>query len=119
MARHMSDSCADLVIQAAKVQKAFEAQRKYLLVTTKAKKPEIGPDFFEAIKPMQEACGEVNSIKEANRGGAVYNQLATVAESIEVIGWFGAEAKPHKQVEEALGSAQYWGNRVLKEFKEK
>lgn len=68
---------------------------------------------------MQEACKEVADVKEKNRGGAVYNQLATVAESIEVIGWFGADAKPHKQVEEALGSAQYWGNRVAKEFKEK
>jgi len=27
--------------------------------------------------------------------------------------------KPHKHVEESLGSAQYWGNRVLKEFREK
>ena len=106
-------------MQAAKVQKAFEAQRQYLLITTKAKKPEIGPEFFEAIKPMQDACQDVNKVKEANRGGAVYNQLSTVAESIEVIGWFAAESKPHKQVEEALGSAQYWGNRVLKEFKEK
>lgn len=68
---------------------------------------------------MQEACKEVADVKEKNRGGPTYNQLATVAESIEVIGWFGTEAKPHKQVEEALGSAQYWGNRVLKEFKEK
>jgi adenylyl cyclase-associated protein len=74
-------------------------------------------DFFTVIKPMQEACGEVGSIKEANRGKPTYDHLSTVAESIEVIGWFGSEAKPHKQIEEGVGSAQYWGNRILKKYK--
>lgn len=66
---------------------------------------------------MQDACAKVASVKEANRGKPEYDHLSTVAESIEVIGWFGTEAKPHKQIEDGMGSAQYWGNRILKQYK--
>lgn len=74
-------------------------------------------DFFAVIKPMQEACAEVSKIKESNRGKPQYDHLATVAESIEVIGWFSVDGKPHKQIEDGMGSAQYWGNRILKNYK--
>lgn len=78
-----------------------------------------GPVFQELLKPLQEAITTVNEIRDANRGKPFFNHLSAVSESISVLGWVTYEPKPHKFVEEMLGSAQYWGNRVLKEFKEK
>lgn len=61
----------------------------------------------------------VSDIRDSNRGGPLFNHLSAVSESIGVLAWVTVDPKPHKHVEESLGSAQYWGNRVLKEYKEK
>jgi adenylyl cyclase-associated protein len=74
---------------------------------------------MELLKPLQESITAVSDIRDANRGSTVFNQLSAVSESIGVLAWVTVEPKPHKHVEESLGSAQYWGNRVLKEYKDK
>lgn len=74
---------------------------------------------MELLKPLQEAITSVNDIRDANRGKPFFNHLSAVSESISVLGWVTYEPKPHKFVESCLESAQFWGNRVLKEFKEK
>ena len=99
--------------------RAFVGQRKFLLITTKSKKPGNGSEFVQLIKPMQESVMAVNEVREKNRASPAFNQLSAVSESIEVLSWITEESRPHKRVEESLGSAQYWGNRVLKEFKDK
>lgn len=106
--------------QASSVFRAFAGQRKFILITTKAKKPDMtSPIFMELLKPLQESISAVSDIRDANRGSAVFNQLSAVSESIGVLAWVTVDPKPHKHVEESLGSAQYWGNRVLKEYKDK
>ena len=71
------------------------------------------------IKPLQDAISEISEVRDASRGTPAFNQLSAVSESIGVVAWVTVDPKPHKHVEESLGSAQYWGNRVLKEYKEK
>ncbi|RDW92052.1 adenylyl cyclase-associated protein [Coleophoma crateriformis] len=106
--------------QASSVLKAFEGQRRFLLIATQAKKPDMGsPAFMQLLKPLQDSITAVNDIRDANRGKPDFNQLSAVSESISVVAWVTVDPKPHKHVEESLGSAQYYGNRVLKEFKEK
>lgn len=100
--------------------RAFVGQRKFILITTKAKKPDMSsPIFMQLLKPLQESITAVSDIRDANRGSPVFNQLSAVSESIGVLAWVTVDPKPHKHVEESLGSAQYWGNRVLKEYKER
>jgi adenylyl cyclase-associated protein len=100
--------------------RAFVGQRKFILITTKAKKPNMSsPAFMELLKPLQESISAVSDIRDANRGSPVFNHLSAVSESIGVLAWVTVDPKPHKHVEESLGSAQYWGNRVLKEYKDK
>jgi len=106
--------------QASSVLRAFAGQRKFILITTKAKKPDMSsPVFMELLKPLQESITAVSDIRDANRGSPVFNQLSAVSESIGVLAWVTVDPKPYKHVEESLGSAQYWGNRVLKEYKDK
>ncbi|KAI0176069.1 adenylate cyclase associated N terminal-domain-containing protein [Hypoxylon sp. FL1284] len=109
--------------QASKVLQGFKQQRRFILISTKAKKPDItGSDmvvYQELLKPINEALMAVNSIKESNRGSPVFSQLSAVAEGIMVLAWVTVDNKPFKHVEESLGSAQFFGNRVLKDHKDK
>ena len=100
--------------------RAFASQRNFILITTKAKKPDMSsPIFMQLLNPLQDSITSVNDIRDANRGSPVFNQLSAVSESISVLAWVTVDTKPHKHVEESLGSAQYYGNRVMKEYKEK
>jgi len=109
--------------QASRVVRGFNEQRKFLLIATKAKKPDLTgsemSDYQNLLKPIHEVLMSVNNMKDANRGSPVFSQLSTVSESIMVLAWVTVDARPYKHVEECLGSAQFYGNRVLKEHKEK
>lgn len=110
--------------QAAKVVHGFQEERKFLLITTKAKKPNLSVsndmDAYQALlKPVNESLMAVVNIKESNRGSPVANQLSAVADGIMMLAWVTDEAKPHKHVDNTLGSAQYYGNRVIKDHKDK
>lgn len=109
--------------QAGKVVEGFKAQRKFLLITTKAKKPDINGSemavYQELLKPITECLEAVTAIKEANRGSPVSSQLSAVSDGIMVLAWVTVDNRPFKHVDESLGSVQFWGNRVLKEFKDK
>lgn len=106
--------------QAARVAKVFQNERTLLLISTMSKKPDsAGSEYMELLKPLQQEIRTVIDVKDANRGSEVSNQLSAVAESIGVIAWVTMDNKPYKHVDDSLGSAQYFGNRVLKEFKEK
>ncbi|KAI1102164.1 adenylate cyclase associated N terminal-domain-containing protein [Jackrogersella minutella] len=109
--------------QASKVLEGFKQQRRFLLISTKAKKPDItGSEmvvYQELLKPINEALMAVGSIKESNRGSLVFSHLSAVSEGIMVLAWVTVDNKPFKHVEESLGSAQFFGNRVLKEHKDK
>ena len=75
--------------------------------------------YQELLKPINEPLMAVSEIKDANRGSPDFNHLSTVSEGIMVLAWVTVAARPFKQVEESLGAAQFFGNRVLKEFKDK
>ncbi|POS79748.1 hypothetical protein DHEL01_v201879 [Diaporthe helianthi] len=110
--------------QAVKVVHGFREERKFLLITTKAKKPNMsnGDDlsaYQMLLRPINESLMAVMNIKESNRGCPVSNELSAVAEGIMVLAWVTDEGKPHKHVENTLGSAQYYGNRVIKDNKDK
>ncbi|EFX04500.1 adenylyl cyclase-associated protein [Grosmannia clavigera kw1407] len=109
--------------QADKVLEGFRAQRTFLLISTKAKKPDMtGSEmsvYQDLLKPINEALMAAVNIKDANRGSPDFNQLSAVSEGIMVLAWVTVDNRPYKHVEESLGSAQFFGNRVLKEFKEK
>lgn len=75
--------------------------------------------YQDLLKPINESLIAVTNIKESNRGSPMFSQLSAVAEGIMVLAWVTVDTRPYKHVEESLGSAQFFGNRVLKEFKDK
>ncbi|RSL95896.1 hypothetical protein CEP52_011794 [Fusarium oligoseptatum] len=109
--------------QALEVKKGFQEQRKFLLISTKAKKPNLsGPDlpmYESLLKPITDALSAITTLTESNRPHPAYNHLSAVSAGITVLAWITIDTRPYKHVEESLGSAQFFGNRVLKEHKEK
>lgn len=74
---------------------------------------------MQLLKPLQEQLQAVDELRDANRASPYFNHLSAISESIPALAWVTLPAKPHKHVEEMYGTAQYWGNRVLKEYREK
>ncbi|MCJ1245785.1 hypothetical protein MMC30_002989 [Trapelia coarctata] len=120
---NMSEGLGGLIAeQSASVLRAFAAERKFLIITTKAKKPDIQSQIYmEILKELQAMIGAVNDIRVANRGSPIFTHLTTIAEGIAMLGWIttGTDPKPADFVTETLSSAQFYGNRVLKEYKDK
>ncbi|OJJ35219.1 hypothetical protein ASPWEDRAFT_109477 [Aspergillus wentii DTO 134E9] len=102
--------------QSKAVLQAFQAERTYLYVSTKAKKPEPQPP--ELMTELHNASDTIDTIRESNRPSPLFNHLSAVAEGIVALGWF-FETKPADFVSEIVGGIQYYGNKVLKDYKEK
>jgi adenylyl cyclase-associated protein len=60
----------------------------------------------------------VDEIRMSNRPSPLFTHLSAVAEGIVALGWI-VEKRPVDFVGDILGGAQYYGNKVLKEYKEK
>lgn len=67
---------------------------------------------------LHKASDSINNVRESNRGSPLFTHLSAVSEGIVALGWF-FESKPAEFVSEMLGSIQYYGNKILKEYKEK
>ena len=99
--------------------KAFRDQRKFLLVSTRAKKPDMSSPAFPAlIKDLQHDMGSVGDVRDSNRGSPMKEHLAMVGEGISALQWLVMDGKPADYVGEVTGGAQLYGNRVLKTYKE-
>ncbi|BFZ61468.1 suppressor of rasval19 [Saitoella coloradoensis] len=106
--------------QATSVDGIFEAQRAYLLLATKAKKPDMtSPAFAELLKPTQSPLQDVMNIREKNRASPFFNHLSAIAEGIPALGWVAVEPTPAPYVGDMRDSAQFYANRVIKDWKEK
>ena len=55
---------------------------------------------------------------QSNRASPLFTHLSAVSEGIVALGWI-VEKRPADFVSGVLGGAQYWGNRVLKDYKDK
>lgn len=106
--------------QASSVAKAFADQRRFLLVTTKAKKPDMqSPQTFkDLLQDLQQDMGSVGDIRDSHRSSPMKEHLAMVGEGIGALQWLLMDGKPADFVGEIIGGAQMYGNRVLKAYKE-
>ncbi|KAH9842539.1 cyclase-associated protein [Rhodofomes roseus] len=108
-----------VIDQAALVEKEFQDLRALLLLAANCKKPD--QKAFEAfLVPLQKDIEAITRAKEANRKDRDWlNHLSTVAEGGTCVGWVTISPKPGPFVAEIKDSTLFYGNRVLKEFKDK
>ena len=90
--------------QAKAVKEAFEAERTYLLVAAKSKKPDPQPP--ELMTELHRHTSNVDEIRESNRASPLFTHLSAVSEGIVALGWI-VEKRPGDFVTDTLGGAQY------------
>ncbi|KAJ3337580.1 F-actin-capping protein subunit alpha [Gonapodya sp. JEL0774] len=137
-----SESVGGLVKeQSLHIQTAFASQLQIISTASLAKKPDA-PTLQTLVvsSGLQPALQKVVEIKDKNRPSPLFNHLSAVAEGAPGLGWVmisgshdlmqeaiavnlyavaKVEPKPAPYVEEMKQAAQFYTNRVLKEFKDK
>jgi adenylyl cyclase-associated protein len=72
------------------------------------------------LTPTHLALDAVTSIRERNRASKLFNHLATVGEGIGALGWVTIEgAESPKYVGEMKDASLFYGNRVVREYKDR
>ncbi|KAL2914908.1 suppressor of rasval19 [Polyrhizophydium stewartii] len=114
-----SAAVGDLVEkQAGEFKAAIDAERRLIEIASQAKKPDAAA-LQDLIKPLQTAIGKVVEIKDKNRPSPLFFHLSAVADGIGALGWVVVEPTPVPYIGELKDAAQFYANRVIKDFKEK
>ncbi|KAJ7319449.1 F-actin-capping protein subunit alpha [Desmophyllum pertusum] len=108
----------DVDTQAKLVKKVFDAQRAFIVLASKSKKPST-EEFAKLLKPTSDALSEVQNFREKNRGSKLFNHLSSVSEAIPALGWVSVSPTPAPHIKEMVDAATFYMNRVLKDFKDK
>lgn len=118
--KFLTDTAAiggDLAKQGELVSKAFEAHNDILKIAAQNGQP-AQSDLQKVLKPLADAIGAVQKFREDNRPSAQINFLSCVSEAIPFLGWIAVAPKPAAYVVQMVESAQFYTNKILKEFRQ-
>ncbi|XP_031559161.1 adenylyl cyclase-associated protein 1-like isoform X1 [Actinia tenebrosa] len=107
----------DVKEQSDLVKQALDAERAFLVTAAGRAKPSQD----ELTKMLEETSKKMNAVEEfrnKNRGSKQFNHLSSVSEGIGALGWVVAPMKPDAFVKEKINAAEFYTNRVLKDFKD-
>lgn len=72
----------------------------------------------ETFKPCQTIVSKIVELRDSNRASKYFNHLSVISEGVQAFNWVFVTPAPAPFVNEIKGSAQFYSNRVLKEFKD-
>ncbi|XP_013402142.1 adenylyl cyclase-associated protein 1 isoform X2 [Lingula anatina] len=108
----------DVKESAAMLLKGFQAQRQFLSLVAKCKQP--SQDVLVALlKPTSDEIQNIQAFRQKQHKSPFINHLSVLSESSPALGWVTVAPAPGPFVKEMGDAGQFYGNRVLKEFKEK
>ncbi|KAM9738172.1 LOW QUALITY PROTEIN: adenylyl cyclase-associated protein 2 [Menidia menidia] len=99
------------------VNEALQTLRAFLRMAATHQEP-AQTELQDLLKPVSEHIQQIQSFREQNRGGPLFNHLSAVSESIPALGWVAVSQKPGPYVKEMNDAATFYTNRVLKEYKD-
>merc|ERR1712063_105 len=109
---------AELKAQVAAFDQALKCHREFLNVASKCKKPDDAT-LGKLLTPTSKAVGEVISIRDSNRGNALWNHLSALSEGVPALGWVTVSPTPAPFTNEFKGNSEFYTNKLLREFKGK
>ncbi|CAG0914059.1 unnamed protein product [Notodromas monacha] len=121
LARYLSLSNTiggDVATHAQMVARAFSIQKKFLDVASRCKQPS-DVNLQKLLTGTSEAIMEIQGFREKHRSSPLFNHLSALSEGIPALGWVAVSPTPGPHVKEMADSAQFYTNRVLKDWKEK
>ena len=100
----------DVATMGAMLDKAFSAQREFLSMSSKSKKPN-DQQMALLLKPTSDIIAEIQSFREKNRRSEYFNHLSAISESIPALGWVTVAPTPAPFVKEMNDAGQFYTNR--------
>ena len=82
----------DVGTHGAMVEAAFKAQREFLVIASKSKKPDAN-DLQSLLLPTSNKISEIQDFREKNRRSIYFNHLSAISESIPALGWVAVVSK--------------------------
>lgn len=76
----------DVAVQAEFVQKAFDAQLKYLTMASQSSAPDPS-ELPKLLQPTSEQINNVQTFRETHRTSKLFNHLSAISESVPALGW--------------------------------
>uniref|UniRef100_A0A3P8Z9J9 Adenylyl cyclase-associated protein n=1 Tax=Esox lucius TaxID=8010 RepID=A0A3P8Z9J9_ESOLU len=108
----------DVQKHADMMKQAFSCQRQLLVTASCSQKPSDAA-LTALLAPVSKVIQQVQTFREQNRSSPLFNHLSAVSESVPALGWVAMAPKPGPYVKEMQDAAQFYTNRVLKDYKEK
>ncbi|CDH11150.1 probable Adenylyl cyclase-associated protein [Zygosaccharomyces bailii ISA1307] len=99
-------------------KEAFDRQLGFLKIAAVSKKPDFSSkEFADALAPINQAILKIGELKDQNRQSKYFPYLNSVAEGAALFSWVAVDT-PVSLIGDFKEAAQFWTNRVLKEFKD-
>ncbi|RKP08975.1 adenylate cyclase associated N terminal-domain-containing protein [Thamnocephalis sphaerospora] len=106
--------------QSLALAQLFQAQRLFILMAAQSQRPDYhSSEFAELLGPTKQLMEKVSGFLADNRSSPLFNHLSVVSEGSSALGWITVEPAPAPYISEMKDCAQFYANRVLKEYKEK
>ena len=96
----------------------FKYERSFLVEASRSSQP-AQDELMKFYKEFSKLIEDVQSFREKNRQSQLFNHLSAISESIGAFGWISVQPAPSPYVKEMSDAAQFYTNRVLKDYKEK
>ena len=87
-------------------------------VVSKCKKPDDAT-LGKLLEATSKSVGEAISIRDSNRGNAMWNHLSAISELAPFLGWVTVSPTPGPFANEFKGNSEFYSNKLLREFKGK
>jgi len=107
-----------LKIQVSYFMDAVHRQKEFLVIAASSKKPS-DQVLQKHITPTSNAMGQVTSVKDdpKNRSNKHFNHISALSEGVNALGWVLIAPTPGPHIAETRGSAEFWTNKILKDYK--
>ncbi|KAK4469383.1 hypothetical protein MN116_006940 [Schistosoma mekongi] len=114
-----SSKIGDVVkTHASVVERCFLMEEEILKLASECSKPSDS-ELTLIMTPLGKEIEEVVKLKDNNRSNKFFNHLSAVAESVAALGWLSVSPTPAPYVKTMKEAAEFFTNRVIKEYEEK
>ncbi|EJS42010.1 srv2p [Saccharomyces arboricola H-6] len=115
----LSGKIDTVVLDALELLKGgFQSQLTFLRAAVKSKKPDYSSQTFtDSLRPINENIIKLGQLKESNRQSKYFAYLSALSEGAPLFSWVAMDA-PVSMVTDFKDAAQFWTNRILKEYRE-
>ncbi|KAI9293458.1 hypothetical protein K502DRAFT_306314 [Neoconidiobolus thromboides FSU 785] len=101
------------------IESLYLESKKILPLSLQCKKPSSNEKVSEIWSSSQKILDQILNITDNNRASPFFNHLSAVSSGAPAFSWFLVEPECASSVKDQIESSQFYGFKVIKEYKEK